>query len=91
MTSLSLLVIGRTEKDMETAASGAHHGIVRFLLRKRVDVNMNVGRIGSALHGAAASGDFTISCELLDHGNNPKALGGDHGMGLEAAAACWPF
>ena len=70
---------------LETAASGAHHGIVRFLFRKGVDVNMNMRRFGSALHGAAASVDITISCGLLDHGANPKALGGDHVMVLEAA------
>ena len=40
---------------------------------RELDVNLDVGRFGSALRAAAASGDFTILCEVLDHGTNSKA------------------
>ncbi|KAJ7261419.1 ankyrin repeat-containing domain protein [Mycena rebaudengoi] len=61
--------------------------IVRLLLEKGADVNVQGGRYGSALQAASKAGHVEIGCILLENGADVLAVGGKFGTALFAAVA----
>ncbi|KAJ7676013.1 ankyrin repeat-containing domain protein [Mycena polygramma] len=60
---------------------------VRLLLENGADVNAAGGEYGSALQGAAATGNVDIVHVLLKQGADVNAAGGEYGSALQGAAA----
>jgi ankyrin repeat protein len=59
--------------------------VVRLLLDKGADINVQGGDYGNALQAASANGHEMIVRLLLDKGADINAQGGHHGNALQAA------
>ena len=64
------------------AASGGHTDMVKLLLDKGADVNLQGGYYGNALQSASHKGNLEIVKSLLDKGADVNAQGGHHGTAL---------
>lgn len=71
---------------LQAAAYHRHEAIVRLLLEKGADVNVQGGKYGNALQAAAYNGRESIVQLLLDKGAEVNAQGGDYKNALQAAA-----
>jgi ankyrin repeat protein len=63
-----------------------HETIVQLLLDGGIDINIQRGGFGPALHAASRGGHEKVVCTLLDAGADIAAEGGKYGSALQAAA-----
>ncbi|KAH8797997.1 ankyrin repeat-containing domain protein [Flagelloscypha sp. PMI_526] len=61
--------------------------VVKFLVRKGADVNIQGGQYGSALQAAVTVGDLDMVKFLVENGADVNNAGGYYGSALQAAAA----
>jgi ankyrin repeat protein len=72
---------------LQVASVYGHIAVVRLLLEKGADVNVQGGQWGSALQAASYWGHQAVVRLLLENGADVNAQGGDFGNALNAASA----
>ena len=71
---------------LQAASSSGHENIVRLLLEKGADVNLQGGFYGSALQAASFHGHKNFVRLLLEKGAETNMQGGYYGSALQAAS-----
>jgi ankyrin repeat protein len=64
------------------ASSGGHEAVVKMLLNKGSEVNVQGGCYGNALQAASFRGHEAVVKMLLNKGAKVNAQGGDYGNAL---------
>ncbi|THU90826.1 hypothetical protein K435DRAFT_248533, partial [Dendrothele bispora CBS 962.96] len=76
---------GEYGNALQAASSQGHESVVRLLLERGADVNVQGGKYGYALQAASSQGHESIVKLLLERGADVNIPGGKYGNALQAA------